>query len=299
MIDKNISLGFDNSLLSLIVDKIIPTKVVDSKIQNSVKYKQVVTSIKEVGIIEPPVVVADNKSKQSFILLDGHMRIAALKELNIREVTCLISSDDESFTYNKHINRIAPIQEHRMIKRAIERGVSEKKIARALNLDTKSLLNKYNLLDGICPEVVEMLKDKIIANKVFAFLKKMTPYRQIDAVELMNDVENYTIQYAKMLFLLTPKDQLAKPDNPKQIKGLSADKITRMENEMVVLQRDFQLIEEGYGKDVLNLTLAKNYLATLLGNAGVVKYLAKNNPEMLSEFQKSTEITSLEVGEVT
>ena len=66
-----------------------------------------------------------------------------------------------------------------------------------------------------------------------------------------------------------------------------------MENEMVLLQRDYQLIEEDYGKDVLNLTLAKNYLASLLGNAGVVRYLASNNPEILSEFQKITEIKSL------
>jgi hypothetical protein len=35
-----------------------------------------------------------------------------------------VSTDDEAFTYNKRISRIAPIQEHRMILKAIERGVS-------------------------------------------------------------------------------------------------------------------------------------------------------------------------------
>ena len=28
------------------------------------------------------------------------------------EVTCLISTDDEAFTYNKRVNRLAIIQEH-------------------------------------------------------------------------------------------------------------------------------------------------------------------------------------------
>ena len=70
------------------------------------------------------------------------------------------------------------------------------------------------------------------------------------------------------------------------MKGLTKDKIARMENEMVILQRDYQVIEEDYGKDVLNLTLAKSYISTLLGNACVVKYLASNNPEILSEFHR-------------
>jgi hypothetical protein len=63
------------------------------------------------------------------MLLDGHVRIEVLKDLGIEHVECLVSTDDEAFTYNKRISRLAPIQEHRMILKAIERGVSEEKIA--------------------------------------------------------------------------------------------------------------------------------------------------------------------------
>ena len=45
----------------------------------------------------------------------------------------VVAADDEAFTYNKRVNRLAPIQEHYMIVRAIERGVSMQKLARALN----------------------------------------------------------------------------------------------------------------------------------------------------------------------
>ena len=41
------------------------------------------------------------------------------------EVVCLVSTDDEAFTYNKRVNRLAIIQEHKMILKAIERGASE------------------------------------------------------------------------------------------------------------------------------------------------------------------------------
>ena len=55
------------------------------------------------------------------------------------------------------------IQEHRMILKAVERGVPEDRIAKALNVDVQSIVRKRRLLEGICPEVAEILKDKHIA----------------------------------------------------------------------------------------------------------------------------------------
>ncbi|MEM7620745.1 MAG: plasmid partitioning protein RepB C-terminal domain-containing protein [Pseudomonadota bacterium] len=294
-----ITLGFDSDMIELRLEQIVPIKVMGNALQNSGKYKQILSSIKEVGVIEPPVVVPDGKKKQCFILLDGHLRIEALKEIGSSHVVCLISSDDEAFTYNKHINRISPIQEHRMIRRAIERGVPEEKIAKTLNLDIKSIIMKRKLLDGICQEAADMLKDKMVANGVFPALKRMKAYRQIEAVTLMNDTGTYSVSYAKALLAATPKDQLSQPEKPKRIKGLTTEQMARMESEMGTVQSEYRIIEENYGTDVLNLTLAKGYLGSLLGNARVVRYLAKHHPEILSEFQKVTEITSLAGGETT
>jgi hypothetical protein len=42
----------------------------------------------------------------------------------------LISTDDEAFTYNNRVNSIAIIQEHKMILKAIENGVSEERIGK-------------------------------------------------------------------------------------------------------------------------------------------------------------------------
>jgi len=115
---------------------------------------------------------------------------------------------------------------------------------------------------------------------------------------LMDDAGIYTISYANALFGATTKDQLVKPEKPKRVAGLNEEQMARMESEMSSLQHEYQLIEESYGSDVLNLTLAKAYLGSLLGNARIVRYLAKHHPEILSEFQKITEITSLESEEM-
>ena len=172
-------------------------------------------------------------------------------------------------------------------------GVPEEKIAKALNLDIKSIITKQKLLDGICPEAIDLLKDKMVVTGTFPLLKKMKPYRQIEVVMLMNDTGVYTPAYAKALLAASPSNQLLQPDKSRQVKGLSDDQMARMESEMESLQREYRLIEENYGTDVLNLTLAKGYLGTLLANARIVRYLAQHYPELLAEFQKITELTSL------
>ena len=46
-----------------------------------------------------------------------------------------------------------------MILRAIKNGVSEDRIARSLDVDVASIRQKRDLLDGICPEAVQLLRD--------------------------------------------------------------------------------------------------------------------------------------------
>src|SRR6185295_3499832 len=115
-----------------------------------------------------------------------------LADDGVQEVKCLVAQDDEAFTYNKRINRLATIQEHFMIVRAIERGVSEDKLANALNLDVKAIKRRRTLLVGICPDVIELLKDKSVNPTNREVLCKMQPLRQIDAAELMITSGNFT-----------------------------------------------------------------------------------------------------------
>ena len=288
-----IKIGFDDQTVDLRLEQIMPVKPITSSALNSRKYKQIISSIREVGIIEPPVVTREKAGSDLYILLDGHLRVEALKEIGERTVTCLISRDDESFTYNKHINRLSTVQEHKMIVRAVERGVPEEKIAQALSVDVANIVRKRTLLEGICPEAAELLKDKMVAIGVFNILRKMKPIRQIQAATLMNDANAFSLSYARALLASTPKEELINPEKPKKVRGLTEEQMTRMENEMANLEREYRLVEDNYSTDVLNLTLAKGYLAKLLGNARVVRYLAQNHAEILSQFQKIADMKSI------
>lgn len=294
VVNGDIHIGFDDQTEILHINKIIPLKLIPDTVKRSSKYKQILTSMKAIGIIEPPVISRESSKAKQFILLDGHLRIEALKEMGIDEVACLVAKDDEAFTYNKHINRLTIIQEHKMILKAIERGVPGEKIAEALGVNVKSIVQKQNLLEGICEEATELLKDKMTPITVFGILRKMKPLRQIDVVKLMNDAGTYSNPYAQALLAATPKDQLVNPEKPKKIKGISEEQMERMEQEMASLEKEYRLIEDSYGTDLLNLTVAKGYLSKLLQNVSIVKYLAGKHAEVLAEFQKISEMKALE-----
>jgi ParB-like chromosome segregation protein Spo0J len=284
-----VQMGFEKATRRLAIADIQPLKVVSAAIKKSPKYAQIVASIDQIGIVEPPVVTPDRKDRGKYLLLDGHLRIEALKDQGQTEVICLISIEDEAFTYNKRVNRIAIIQEHRMIIKAIERGVSEERIAKSLNVDVASIRRKRRLLDGICSEAAGILKDKYIAIHALAEFRKLGPLRQIEAAELMVAMNKYTIGYARSLVAATPQDQLAEGYKPKVVRGLTSDQVALMERETANLDREFRIAEQSYGTDHLDLVIASGYIGKLLGNAKVVRYLGMHQKEIMLEFQKLVE----------
>lgn len=281
-----VQMAFEATSLRIAIGDIQPLRLVGPAVKKTQKYAQIAASIKDVGIIEPPIVARDRADRGKYLLLDGHLRIEILKEMGEATVICLVSTDDEAFTYNKRINRIAIVQEHKMILKAIEDGVPQERIARALNVNVDYIRRKRALLDGICPEVVEMLEDKHVPVNTFAELKKMRPVRQIEAAQLMVAMNKYSITYAKSLVGATPSSQLVDQSKPKRVNGLTDDQIALMEEESAKLDREFRLIEQSYGADHLDLVVVAGFLERLLGNARIVRYFTQNYPELLAEFQK-------------
>jgi hypothetical protein len=294
--DPDVHLAFERQTVSVPISVIVPLKSLRAGVRESKKYAQIVNSIKAIGLVESPVIIADTQNSGQYFLLDGHLRIEALKELGIETVDCLVATDDETYTYNKRVNRLPPLQEHRMIARAVERGVAPTVIAEALGLDVASIHRKFRLLDGICPEAAEILKDTICPMNAFDILRRMSPTRQIEAADLMVGQNNFSLMFAKALLAATPDDQLVK--QPKKNKkadanGPTAQQIARMERELAALQTQVKSVEDSYGIDNLHLTVARGYIAKLLSNALIVRWLSQHHQEYLSEFQRIAEMESI------
>jgi ParB-like chromosome segregation protein Spo0J len=184
------------------IGQILPVRTVRPEMRKGQQYQRLFASIRELGVIEPLIIFPQDSSDgrdRRYTLLDGHFRLDVLKELGRTEAFCLIAKDDEGFTYNHKVNRMAPIQEHFMILRALDNGVTEERIAATLSVDVKSIRLKRDLLTGICPEAVVLLKDKNVTTKGLRELKRAVPMRQIEMAELMVAANNFSTDTAPMI----------------------------------------------------------------------------------------------------
>lgn len=286
-------LGFVPEPLLLPLSAILPSRKTPDGLLASRKFKQIIASIEAIGLIEPLSIVKPDRSGQC-ILLDGHTRLVALKQLDFDKAPCLVATDDESYTYNNRINRLSSIQEHVMIRRAVERGVAPERLAKALDVDISQIIKKLNLLEGICPEAAELLRDQTFSANLGAVLRKLKPTRQVECVELMVSANNITVAYAQALVAATPSNLLVGEVKPKKMNGVSADQMAKMEREMGNLQEQFKLAEQSYGQDILNLVLAKGYLAKLMANEAILRHLTRKHPDVLNEFDSIVRMVTLD-----
>jgi ParB-like chromosome segregation protein Spo0J len=286
--------AFESRIEVLKVSALLPLKQIAAAVRASPKFQQIASSMATVGIIEPLVVARSTEVAGRYLLLDGHLRHAVLTDTGATEVRCLIAKDDEAFTYNKRINRLATIQEHLMIVRALDRGVPEERLAKALNLDVRAIRRRRLMLAGISPEVVDVFKDRSVNPSTFEVLRKMRPMRQIEAAELMSAAGNYTASYAKALLAATRQADLVKADKPKRVAGLTVEQMARMEREMETLQQDLKSVETRYGDDVLHLVIATAYVGKLTSNPAINRYLGLNHPELLAELSAIVAAASID-----
>lgn len=290
-----LEIAFIMKPLIVLVENILPTKALPATLLETQKYRQIKASITEVGLIEPLSVSAVDRRTGQHLLLDGHVRLTALRELGWLEIPCLVAKDDETYTYNNRVNRLCAVQEHVMLRQAVEKGVSPERLAKALCVDISLIKKKLRLLDGICPEAIELLKDRQFVADIPQALRQMKPTRQVECAELMISANQLTVPYARALLAATPNEFLVVGNRRDQIKGITQEQMARMEKEMFALQSHYKSAEETYGEDMLNLVLARGYIAKLIQNDHVTRFLEQHEPAVLEEFRNLAKSASLEL----
>lgn len=280
-----IDAAFEGEMLSIPIASISPLKSLPRSVQVSRKYQLIAGTIRREGLVEPPVVARCADGSGRFLLLDGHARIEVLKSLGETSVICLIAKDDEAFTYNKRLCRLATIQEHKMILKLVDHGVPEPRIAELMQVDISTLRAKMRLLNGISPETAEILKDKPCPAASLRLLRQLKPARQLQVASLMVSMNTYGSRFmTTMLETSKPSDRVAarRSSTPR----LTPEQVEQMEREMSDLQERIREIEGSYGTENLKLVLGAGYVARLLRNARVARFLEQRHKEIHAQFER-------------
>ena len=128
------------------------------------------------------------------------------------------------------LNRLSTIQEHYMIRRAIDRGVSKERLARAFNVNLSSINRRINLLSGICPKAIALLQDRQFTPEVTRILRNMKAARQVEAVELMVTSNTITVAHVEAPLKAAPPEQRADvPQTERDSKTAPMEQLVKLE----------------------------------------------------------------------
>jgi hypothetical protein len=285
MAKNSVHIAFELAECTLPIASIIPQRVISADYRRGSRYRQIARSIESVGIIEALVVYP--RKVNEYLLLDGHSRLDILKVRGAQEVRCTFSTDDEAYTYNKRINHTTPIMQHYMIIKALENGVGEKRLADALSVDIENIRKKRNMLHGICPEAVQLLRHKHVALEVFGALRKMKPVRQVEAAEHMIAGSTFSTLFAKSLLAVTKPEMLVESARRPKVAATSTAAQEMLGRETEQLIRDLKAIEDSYGTDVLTLTVFCGYFKRMLENPRIERNLSRNHPDLLQALRSA------------
>jgi hypothetical protein len=287
--------AFECDLAVLPLKALLPLKQISDAVRASKKFRTIEQSIEEVGIIEPLVVCQVPDKADRYLLLDGHLRRDILLRKGAKETDCLVATDDEAFTYNKRTTRLGIIQEHLLILRAIERGVPEQRIAKALGVNIALVKQRRNMMRGISPEVGALLNGKAFNPTTFDVLRKMKPARQVEACRLMIAASNYSLSYARAILAGSSNAERNTPARRSRPSVVTSADLALMDRELQDVRKQLTAVEVSYGRDMLDLVVAARYVAQLLDNEKIARYLDDNHPEIGREFRVIVSATLLDV----
>lgn len=284
---------FKNNAINFNINLLNPSKLLPANIKQSKKFLQIKKTLVCIGLIEPIIVYMDTITNK-IMIIDGHLRVEALKDLGEKKVRCLISTIYDTYTPNNKVNRITIIEEQKMIEKAIKKGVSAQILSEALNISMESLKKKITILDNISPIVISLLSNQNIPKTTFYILKKMKEIRQIECAHLMLSLENFSVKLASSLLHKTESALLVlgKKEKAQQKEG-HRKVIDRLEKELAQVHIENEKIKEIYAVNSIRLVIIKSNIKKLLDNPRVLHWLIDNKSDFLSELKLISNIENI------
>src|SRR5689334_17719009 len=167
------------------------------------EFNRILGSIKAVGLIEPLVVYPEG---DDYVILDGVQRYRALLELGVEVAPCILGRQREAFTGNRMVNRVSPVQEHRMIEKSLGE-VDEATIAAALGISGLGHRLKNALLKRLHPEVAAAYDAGKLTRSSAREFTYVKPKRQKEILRAMEGYKDYSTTFARTLVVKTPPHQ--------------------------------------------------------------------------------------------
>ncbi len=242
---------------------------------------RILASIKAVGLIEPLVVFPEG---DDYVILDGVQRYRALLELGIEIAPCIIGKQREAFTGNRMVNRVSPLQEHRMIKQSLSE-VDEESIAAALGISNISHRLNKTLLKQLHPDVAAAFDQGKISRSCTHEFTHVKPARQKEIFDAMEGYKDYSTAFVRTLVVKTPPHHR----DSHRLKNNPWDKTSQRKNDLLKQLTDAEQKHDFYSRlykqytvDLLRMAI---YARTLITNTRIREYLKRTHPAIAARLE--------------
>ena len=209
---------------------------------------------------------------------------------------CIIRDDKDIYTANYQVNHLTPIEETKMIKKAME-VVDGQLIADVFGL--KYISNRLNesLLKRLHPTIVKAFDQGNITKRCAKELAEVVPERQLEIFAMMQNTKNFGPAFVKKQILLTPlKKQQSKrkttpwAENKERKKSLGTNIAEQQveHDQLVKLFREYTAA----------LMLTVIHCREVITNKAIEKHLKTNMMPIYKEIKAIIESELIEKKEV-
>jgi ParB family chromosome partitioning protein len=245
------------------------------------EFNRILASIKAVGLIEPLVVYPEG---DDYVILDGVQRYRALLELGVEVAPCILGPQREAFTGNRMVNRVSPVQEHRMIEKSLEE-VDEASIAAALGITTIGHRLKKALLKRLHPDVAAAFDQGKINRVCAREFTHVRPSRQKEILDAMAGYKDYSTAFVRTLVVKTPPNQRDTGRRKNNPWDRSAQRRNDLLKQLADAEQKHDFYSRLYKQYTIDLLRMAIYVRTLITNTRVREYLQARHPSVLAQFE--------------
>jgi hypothetical protein len=211
-------------------------------------------------------------------------RYRALLELGVEVAPCILGPQREAFTCDRMVNRVSPVQEHRMIEKSLEE-VDEASIAAALGITTIGHRLKKALLKRLHPDVAAAFDEGKINRVCAREFTHVRPARQKEILDAMAGYKDYSTAFVRTLVVKTPPDQRDTGRRKRNPWARSAQRKNDLLKQLADAEQKHDFYSRLYKQYTIDLLRMAIYVRTLINNARVREYLQARYPAVVAQFE--------------
>jgi hypothetical protein len=181
-------------------------------------------------------------------------------------------------------NELSPLQESKMLKKAVSKGVDEKDLAAALNVHVDRIRKTKNLGNNLVPKARELLDSNRIFKNTAEQLRKVNEERQLMILKKMEEIGDYRASYAKVLVMKTPEEMMR---SPRRSRGGNPDSSKRrLYTQIKKGDKEIEFYAQRYKENMKELMKQVVLFRTLLERDITSEYLSRHYPQMVIRVQE-------------